>query len=98
MPSVTRDPQKNDTISTTDSKTGAKTLFSIPKVCKEESGFVFADPFVLAKGARVVVNIYGVHQNPELWPEPLKVVIDKLRVVFAFVLSHKVLAAAAPSH
>ena len=29
--------------------------------------------FNLVQGVRVVVNIYGVHQNPELWPEPLKV-------------------------
>ena len=33
VPSVTRDPQKSDTICTTDLKTGAKTRFNIPKAC-----------------------------------------------------------------
>jgi hypothetical protein len=31
VPSVTRDPQKSDTITTTDAKTGAKRMFDIPK-------------------------------------------------------------------
>ncbi len=36
----------------------------------------------LTQGARVVVNIYGVHQNPDLWPEPLNVLDARWLQIF----------------
>ena len=73
VPSVTRDPQTSDTITTTDPKTGAKVLYNIPKARQATRASCAAAVSRLMQGARVVVNIYGVHQNSDLWPEPTKV-------------------------
>ena len=48
--------------------------------------------FNLVQGVRVVVNIYGVHQNPELWPEPLKVRVHAV-ALYSWKTSSDIVAA-----